>query len=117
MQDNLERETENESESEEKFTLSLSIINYLKACSMQPQFDRYLRNKNKFFKQILINEEFHSSEQVKTIPIDIENTYMGREMNCLLETIAGVESVQPYSDVSFRVISKIADVLTTYDNA
>ena len=38
---------------------------------------------------------------------------MGREMNCLLETIAGVESVQPYSDVSFRVISKIADVLTT----
>lgn len=38
---------------------------------------------------------------------------MGREMNCLLETIAGVESVQPYSDVSFRVIAKIADVLTT----
>lgn len=74
---------------------------------------RHLRNKNKFFKQILINEEFHSSEQVKIVPIDIENTYMGREINCLLETIAGVESVQPYSDVSFRVISKIADVLTT----
>ena len=67
----------------------------------------------KFFKQILINEEFHSSDQVKIVPIDIENTFLGREINNLLETIAGVESVCPYSDVSFRVISKIADVLTT----
>jgi len=59
-----------------------------------------------------MREERHSSDIVKTIPIDIENTYMGGEMNCLLETISGIDSVQPYSDVSFRILSKIADVLT-----
>lgn len=36
LQDNLKRETTNEVESIEKFTLSLSIVNYLKACSVQP---------------------------------------------------------------------------------
>ena len=97
----------------EKFTLSLAIINYLKACSLQPRLGIYFKNKGKVFKQILINEEYHSSEQVKVLPVDIENTFLGREINYLLEAIAGVESVQPYSDVSFRVISKIADVLTT----
>jgi len=32
-------------------------------------------------------------------------------MNCLIETISGVESIQPYCDVSLRVIMRMADVL------
>ena len=61
-------------------------------------------------------EEYHSTDHVKILPVDIESTFLGREINNLLETISGVESVQPYSDVSFRIISKIADVLTTDNN-
>ena len=58
-----------------------------------------------------MNEELYSSSWVTRIPIDIENTLMGKEMSCLIDCIAGVDTIQPYCDVSFRVINRIADVL------
>jgi len=63
------------------------------------------------FRQILIHEDLHSSERVKTIPVDIENSWIGREMKCLIDTITGVDTIQPYCDVSLRVIMRMADVL------
>jgi len=48
---------------------------------------------------------------VKEVPVDIENTCIGREMSCLIETLQGANAIQPYGDVSFRVISRMADIL------
>lgn len=73
---------------------------------------KYLKNKGKIFREIMINEEQHSSSVIGHVPIDIENSYLGRDVKSLLEAVSGQESVQPYGDVSFRIISKIADVLT-----
>lgn len=53
---------------------------------------------------------------VKEVPVDIENTCIGREMSCLIETIQGANSIQPYGDVSFRVIARMADVLMNRNN-
>lgn len=58
-----------------------------------------------------MNEDEKSTIVVKEIPIDIENSYMGKEITCLIECISQNESISAYSDVSFRVLSRIADVL------
>ena len=44
-------------------------------------------------------------------PIDIENSIIGRDMNVLIECISGVDTIQPYCDVSLRIIMRMADVL------
>ena len=63
------------------------------------------------FKRILINEDEKSSEKVKQVPLDIENSFYGRHMNALLETISGNETIEPYCDVALRVLIRIADIL------
>ena len=99
-------------EDAEKYALSLSIINFLKAASLSPIMQSYLScAKSSTFRQILINEDLHSSERVKTIPVDIENSWIGREMKCLIDTVTDVDTIQPYCDVSLRVIMRMADVL------
>jgi len=72
---------------------------------------RHLRNKAHIFKQILINEDLFSSSRLKNTAVDIENSFIGREMNTLLETISGVQTIYPYCDVSLRVIMRMADIL------
>ena len=62
-------------------------------------------------KEIVINEDKFSTKTVKEIPIDIESTLIGADMNCLLSTISGVETVAAYGDVSFRILNRIADLL------
>ena len=58
-----------------------------------------------------MNEDLYSSLRIKSTAVDIENTFIGREMNTLLETIQGVQTIHPYSDVALRVIMRIADIL------
>ena len=70
-----------------------------------------MKNYNKTFRQILINEDRKSTNRIKDIPIDIESTYIGKEVNTLLDCISGIETISPYSDVSFRILSRIGDVL------
>ena len=72
---------------------------------------KYFRGRTPIFKQILSREDEYSSTMVKDVPVDIENTCIGREMSCLIETLQGANAVQPYGDVSFRIISRMADVL------
>lgn len=98
-------------EDEEKYALSLSIINFLKASSKAPLMLKYLKQKNAICKKILINEDLFSSDQVKLIPIDIENTCIGRDINCLMDTISGISLIQPYGDVAVRVLMRMADIL------
>ena len=76
-----------EDEDEEKYALSMSIINFLKASSKAPLMLKYMRQKSAIFKKILISEDMFSSENVCHIPIDIENTYIGRDIPCLMETL------------------------------
>jgi len=45
------------------------------------------------FKRILINEELHSTANIRICPIDIENTIIGNDMNALIECIQGVETI------------------------
>ena len=59
----------------------------------------------------MIYEDLHSSKKVKSIPVDIENTFIGKDIGCLIETISGPNSLHPYSDVSLRVLTRIADIL------
>jgi len=48
---------------------------------------------------------------VKSIPIDIENSQYGREITVLLDCFEGNDYIEPYSDVSLRIIIRIADIL------
>lgn len=107
----MQRTCEQDDEDEEKYTLSLSIINFLRASSGVDKMTRYMKGKTDVFKKILQNEDRYSSKMIKHIPIDIENTWFGREMHVLKECVYGVDGLEPYSDVSFRVISRMADIL------
>jgi hypothetical protein len=74
---------------EEKYALSLSILNFLKAATLAPMMQKYLTNKSDKFKSILYYEDLNSSDTVKSVPIDIENTIIGKDMNCLIDCISG----------------------------
>jgi hypothetical protein len=99
--------------------LSLSILNFLKAASHDDAraMRKYLRvdeKKKEIFKTILRNEDLYSLSQVQTTPVDIENTRLGREMSCLVNTLQpkrNSPAIEPYSDVSLRVLMRMADVL------
>ena len=36
---------------------------------------------------------------------------LGRDINTMIETISGNDTIQPYSDVSLRVLMRMADIL------
>lgn len=76
----------------------------------------FMKNQSKIFKQILINEDKFSTEVIKEIPVDIENTYIGRDISTLIDCFSGIDSISPYSDVSFRVLARIADILMARDS-
>jgi hypothetical protein len=111
LERNLARTMDLEDEDEEKYCLSLSILNFIKSSSLSDNMHSTLMCRKAVFRNILKNEERFSTARVKTIPIDIENSYIGRQMNCLIDCIDGNDSLSPYSDVSLRIIMRMADVL------
>lgn len=58
-----------------------------------------------------MQEDVNSSPTIKEVPIDIENTMMGRSIQCLIDCISGNDSIEPYSDVSLRIFMRMADIL------
>jgi len=68
--------------------------------------------------QILINEDLYSSKLINKIPIDIENTKISEDVESLIFLLGGnsTSSLHPYSDVSVRVIMRIADILMHENN-
>ena len=62
-------------------------------------------------KSILIAEDRNSSNFIKQAPIDIENSYIGKDIKDLKDTMIGSPTIQPYCDVGLRVIIRIADIL------
>jgi hypothetical protein len=107
------RVVEEEDEDEEKYSLSLSILNFLKASSNAYYMQPYFRGKQNVqsFCKLLQYEELYSSDKIKTIPIDIENTLLGKDMHSWLEALSGMETVQPFCDVSLRALMRMADIL------
>jgi hypothetical protein len=85
--------SDQEDDDREKYALSLSILNFIKASSQAPIMQKYMRNKSEIFRQILISEDIFSSNRVKSIPIDIENSMLGRDINTMMETITGNDTI------------------------
>jgi hypothetical protein len=44
-------------------------------------------------------------------PIDIEDTWLGKNMDVLIYAVNQGDSIDPYNYVSFRVLQRMADVL------
>ena len=105
------RLVESEDDDDQKYILSLSILNFLKSSSHMHLMYPFMQNKGAIFKKILYYEDVCSSKKVCTIPIDIENTQIGRDVINILETFTGNEAIEPYSDVSCRLMMRIADIL------
>ena len=80
MNANLSRICENEEDDREKYTLSLSILNFLKCSSNAPLMQIHLMDRDALVKEILMKEDRNSSSNIKTIPIDIENSFMCRSI-------------------------------------
>ena len=94
LRDNCKRQAHSENEEDEqKYALSLSILNFIKSASLSPYMQKYFAGKSQIFKEILINEDLNSSSRIGKVPIDIENSMIGRDMSTLIETIIGVETL------------------------
>ena len=52
-----------------------------------------MQDKDVIFKLILMREDINSSETIKEIPIDIENTKLGRSIQCLIDCISGNDTI------------------------
>ena len=77
------------SEDDEKYALSLSILNFLKGATRSPVTQKFLEGKNQIFRQIMLSEDTCSSDRVRRVPIDLENSHIGRQMSCMMETLSG----------------------------
>lgn len=44
-------------------------------------------------------------------PIEIEETWIGRTIDVLIYAVTGVDSIEPYNYVSFRILQRMADIL------
>lgn len=111
LNENLRRVSATADDDQEKYTLSLSILNYIKASTLAPIQREYMLGKGKELKQLLINEDLYSSAEIGKVPVDVETSTMGAEVMNLLECLKGVNSLLPYCDVSTRVIMRMSDLL------
>ncbi len=114
----MERDLRSEpEEQEEKAILSLACLYFLKAASENPTVRVYMVDQNAL--NSMKKSLFYEEQLMKNypIPIDIENTYIGRNMEYLFRCMAGNESLEPNSIVSYRIISRIADLLMAIPEA
>ncbi len=64
-----------------------------------------MTNKAEAFTKILYAEQINTSYEFSKFPIELEDTWIGRTIDVLTEPInPGVESLEPYNYVSFRVL-------------
>jgi hypothetical protein len=108
---NQKRDVEDETEESEKLALSISIIHFLKFTSINHDLRRYMMNRNEAFKLALFSEEQYTSSEALKYPIEIEETWIGRNIEPLTNSLTGSYSIEPYNIVSFRVIQRMANVL------
>lgn len=68
-------------------------------------------NRHEQFKQALYAEENFTSHAMMRYPIEIEDTWLGRNMDVLIYALTGTDSIEPYNYVSFRVLQRMGDIL------
>lgn len=101
---NLSRNLNEEDEEDEKLALSMSCVHFLKFASASPDMKRLMLNRYDPIKTALYNEENCTSSAFMKFPIEIEQTWLGRQFEVLMNTLTGKDSLEPYTFVSFRVI-------------
>lgn len=110
---NQERTIDNAGEAGEKEFLSISCVLFLEAVSGLQDLRHYLTfNTLDDFKKILYAEENYTN--FVNTPIQIENSWIGRNIEYLLQTTTGYFMIVPYYSVSLRIIQRIADVLQVF---
>ena len=102
---------DNEEENKEKIDLALSCIYFLKTVSANNSIKDFLRGSQVLncLRRSLIAEERYVNENM--IPVEIERTWAGKNIEYLLQCTTGNDAVDAYHFVSYRIISRIADVL------
>lgn len=100
-------------EEEEKYTLALSILNFLKHVSKEVKTKDQLKNKGEVLKRILYAEQQHTRDfQFVITPIEIEVTQMGMDFEALRGAIQqGFRQIEPYNYISFRILHQMANLL------
>lgn len=102
---------DNESENLEKMYLTSTAVLFLKKCSnyanLKPLMEVPAAEEK--MRSILKAEENFST--LKEAPVDVERTWIGSNVEPLIMNCVGNNHLNPYSEVSFRVIQRIADVL------
>ena len=105
---NLSEEPE---EQEEKIILSLACINFLKVSSMNITLRSFMVDNAAL--ETLKKSMYYEDRYMKDyhIPIDIENSYIGRNIEYLFQCTTGKEGLYPYSIVAYRLVARLADIL------
>lgn len=68
-------------------------------------------NRHDEFKQALYADEQCTSYEMMKYPIELEETWLGRNMDVLIFAVTGVDSIEPYNYVSFRLLQRMANIL------
>ena len=105
------RFVEDPEEEQEKLALSISCVHFLKFCSINPDLKKNMANRHDEFKRALYADENCTRYHMTKYPIELEMTWIGRNMDVLIYAVTGVDSIEPYNIVSFRVLQRMADVL------
>jgi hypothetical protein len=98
-------------ENYEKIMLTASGVFFLKNCSKYENLHSYMENlkAEENMRKILKCEEKYST--YNEIPVDIERTWIGTNIEALLINFTSSDHLFPYNEVSYRIIQRIANVL------
>lgn len=105
------RVVEDPEEEMEKLALSISCVHFLKFTSINPDLKKYMSNRHEEFKKAVFADEQCTSFELSKYPIEIEETWIGRTIDVLIYAVTGVDSIEPYNYVSFRILQRMADIL------
>lgn len=103
-------------EEEEKVFLSTSCVYFLKCCSKFQNLARILSESTKEYALLLKTDEDSEKHSISRIPIEIEQTALGSSVHNILAVFLSNNTLDQYSSVCFRVISTLADVLSSNNN-
>jgi len=105
------RPTSRESDELEKLALSGAIVSFYFSCSGIPSLRSCLRNPtiDALFPRILkLEEELHTP---LAMDVSLEQTWLGRSLENLLQCFQGDRQLQRNSKVTIRIMCQIANVL------
>jgi hypothetical protein len=104
---------EGDHEEKEKTILSLFLVEFLKKASEVDVTRQSVALMSDKLKEFLFNEHTKvSSDQYRHVPVLVEDTELGNDIEVLLGVITGKKRVEPYNYVSFRVLHKLANLMS-----